>query len=107
MRRGELYRVQRPPGDPKPNRVYVVVSRQTLIDSQFPSVVCAPIFSGGEGLSTQVAVGIEEGLKHSSLITCDGLVSLPKAQLTNFVGSLSPAKITELNRALAEALNLS
>ena len=33
MRRGELYRVRRPPGDPKPARVFVVVSRQPLIDS--------------------------------------------------------------------------
>ena len=34
MRRGEFYRVRRPPGDPKPARVFVVVSRQPLVSPQ-------------------------------------------------------------------------
>jgi mRNA-degrading endonuclease toxin of MazEF toxin-antitoxin module len=37
---------------------------------------------------------------------CDNLVSLRKADLTNCVGSLSPAKLLELNRALKLALDL-
>ena len=45
MRRGELYRVKRPQGDPKRSRVFVVVSRQALIASRFSSVICAPIYS--------------------------------------------------------------
>src|ERR1700730_6118782 len=45
MRRGELYRVRRPPGDPKPARVFVVVSRQPLIDSTYSTVICAPVFT--------------------------------------------------------------
>ena len=31
MKRGELYRVHKPGGDPKQYRVFVVVSRQVLI----------------------------------------------------------------------------
>jgi len=84
----------------------VVVSRQVLIDSRFSTVICAPVFTSGEGLSTQVAVGADEGLKHSSWITCDNLVSLLKSDLTQYVGSLSPAKLSELNRALQMALGL-
>ena len=106
MTRGELYRVFKPGGDPKQYRIFVVVSRQVLIDSKFSTVICAPVFTNGEGLSTQVAVALEEGLKHSSWIMCDNLVSLRKAELTNFVGSLSPAKLAELNRALKMALGL-
>jgi mRNA interferase MazF len=64
------------------------------------------VFTNGEGLSTQVAVDLEEGLKHSSWIMCDNLVSLRKAELTNYVGSLSPAKLLELNAALRMALDL-
>jgi mRNA-degrading endonuclease toxin of MazEF toxin-antitoxin module len=37
---------------------------------------------------------------------CDNLVSLRKSDLTNFVGTLSPAKLVELNRALKMALAL-
>jgi mRNA interferase MazF len=106
MTRGELYSVFKPGGDPKQHRTFAVVSRQLLIYSKFSTVICAPVFTNGEGLSTQVAVGVEEGMKHSSWITCDNLVSLRKADLTNYVGSLSSAKILELNRALKMALDL-
>ena len=106
MRRGELYRVCRPGADPKRYRSFVVVSRQVLIDSRFSTVICAPVFTSGEGLSTQVAIGPDEGLKHSSWIMCDNLVSLLKSDLTQYVGSLSPAKLSEMNRALQMALGL-
>jgi mRNA interferase MazF len=106
VKRGELYRVHRPGGDPKQYRTFAIVSRQVLIDSRFSTVVCAPVFSNGEGLSTQVCVGPDEGLKHPSWIMCDNLVSLRKADLTQFVGSLSPAKLLELDRALRLALDL-
>ena len=106
MRRGELYRVFRPGGDPKNFRVFVVVSRQVLLESRFSSTVCAPVFSSGQGLSTQVAIGPDEGLKHASWIMCDNLVSLRKSDLTQFVGTLPRAKLVELNRALKMALDL-
>jgi mRNA interferase MazF len=106
MRRGELYRVRHPAGDPKRSRVFVVVSRQVLIDSSFSTVVCAPVFSEGKGLSTQVPVGVAEGLKHESAIFCDSLVSIAKAGLTDYVGVLPPAKLVALNRALRTALEL-
>lgn len=77
-----------------------------LIDSRFSTVICAPVFFHGEGLATQVAVGPEEGLKSSSWITCDNLVSLMKTELKDFVGSLGAAKVAELNQALRAALDL-
>ena len=82
------------------------MSRQVLIDSKFSAVICAPVFSNGEGLSTQVAVGLDEGLKHPSWIMCDNLVSLRKADLTHYIGSLSRTKAGELNRAIKMALDL-
>jgi len=106
MRRGEIYRVRYPGDDPKNFRCFVIVSRQTLIDSAFSSVICAPIFTRGHGFSTQVAVGIEEGLKHESWILCDNLVSLRKVELTSFVGSLSYSRLEEVDRALKMALEL-
>ena len=92
---------------PKKSRVFVVVSRQVLIVSHFSTVICAPVYSVHDGLSTQVLVGIDEGLKHDSSIHCDELVSIPKSALTNFVGKLSPQKIEALNRALCIALDIS
>jgi mRNA interferase MazF len=107
MRRGELYRVYKgTPHDPKKFRVFVIVSRQVLIDSRLSTVICAPIYSSYDGLSTQIKVGIEEGLKHDSSIHCDELISIPKSSLTHYVSSLSPEKMQELNDALRVAVGL-
>lgn len=106
MRRGEIYRVHHPSADPKLYRCFVIVSRQTLIDSRFPTVVCAPILTRGHGFSTQVSIGMDEGLKHESWVLCDNLVSLRKVQLTGFIGSLKRAKIQQLDQALKMALAL-
>lgn len=106
MKRGELYRVRRPPGDAKPARTFIVVSRQALVDSAFSTVVCAPVFSERHGLPTQVPVGAAEGLKHDSAIQCDGLMSIEKTRLTDFVGELSAVRLGELDAALAAALGL-
>jgi mRNA interferase MazF len=79
MQRGELYLVRKPGSrDPKKQRVFVVASRQLVIDSKFSTVICAPVFSRHDGLSTQVKLGPEYGLKHESSIHCDELVSLPR-----------------------------
>jgi mRNA interferase MazF len=106
MTRGEIYRVRDPEGDPKRFRCFVVVSRQSLISSRFSSVICAPVFSRGIDLETQVPIGIEEGMKHESWIVCDNLASLRKTELTHFVGSLSRAKMRALDDALKVALGL-
>ena len=107
MKRGELYRVANPSTqDPKKFRVFVIVSRQVLIDSRFSTVICAPIYSTHDGLATQVAVSEDEGLKRDSSIHCDELVSLPKSVLTNFIGTLPPDKVEALNKALRIALDI-
>jgi mRNA interferase MazF len=106
MKRGELYRVRRPPGDPKPARVFVVVSRQPLIDSTYSTVICAPVFTHWHGLPTQVAVCTAEGLKHESAVQCDGLMSLEKSRLTDYVGELTTEKLRELDNALLVALGI-
>jgi mRNA interferase MazF len=107
VRRGEFYRVRQPSSrDPKKFRVFVIVSRQILIDSRFSTVICAPVYTTYDGLSTQVAIGIDEGLKHDSGIHCDELISLPKSMLTNYIGKLSSEKIHLLERALKIAMQL-
>jgi mRNA interferase MazF len=106
--RGDLFRVARPSArDPRRFRVFVVISRQVLIDSKFSTVICAPVYSASHGLSTQVPVGPDEGLRHDSSVHCDELVSLPKSMLTHFVGSLTLAKRVELDRALVAAVGVN
>ncbi|HIJ75996.1 MAG TPA: type II toxin-antitoxin system PemK/MazF family toxin [Deltaproteobacteria bacterium] len=107
MKRGELYRVSHPSVcDPKKYRVFVIVSRQVLIDSRFSTVICAPIYTAYDGLATQVPMGPNEGFKHESSVHCDELVSLPKTMLTDFIGTLPPMKLEALNQALLIALDI-
>jgi len=110
MKRGELanrrfdrvYKGNK--NDQKDYRVYLIVSRQVLIDSQFPSVICAPVRTNYGGLPTQVEIDVDEGLKHASAIYCDDLISIPKPLLTNYVGALSDTKMDEVNTVLRIAL---
>lgn len=107
MKRGDLYRLAKPSKrDPKRFRVYVIVSRNDLTATAFPTLICAPIHSNYIGLQTEVEIGIDEGLKHDSSIRCDELVSIAKSDLTNFIGSLSPQKVLELQHALRVALEI-
>ena len=86
--------------------MFVIVSRQVLIDSNFFTVICAPMDTAYDGLSTQVSVGAEEGLKHQSSIHCDELISIRKSALTDFVGRLNPTKTGELDKALVTAVGV-
>jgi len=105
MKRGELFRVFKGnKNDPKDHRAYLIVSRQVLIESQFPTVICAPIRTNYGNLLTQVEIGTDEGLKHDSAIYCDDLISIPKSLLTDYIGSLSDSKMEEVNTALRIAL---
>ena len=107
MKRGELYRVSSgSKTDTKKQRVYVIVSRQELIDSSYSTLICAPVYTNYEGLSTQVQVGINEGLKHHSAIRCDELISILKTRLTDYVGILPEEKLLELWQALSIALGI-
>ncbi len=106
MKRGDIYRVHRPGYDPKQHRCFVVVSRQALIESRFSTLICAPVFTRGQALVSQVAIGPDEGMKHHSWIMCDNLASVRKSELTQFVGSLSSSKLAELDRALRIALGV-
>jgi mRNA interferase MazF len=68
VNRGDIYLVRRPKaasGDPKSQRPFVIVSRQALVETSFPTVICAPIATRYLGLATQVHVGDEAGLKHA------------------------------------------
>jgi mRNA interferase MazF len=106
IRRGEIYRVRHPHGDPKKSRCFAVVSRQELLDSKADRVLCAPVNSSGIGLATEVEVGMDEGLKHPSVINCDQITRLEKSALKDYIGKLSRSKLKRLRTALLIALEI-
>ena len=101
MKRGEIYRIYKGNRqDSKKYRLFVIVSRQKLIDIDFSTVICAPVYSSYNKLSTQVELDSHDGVKKHCSIHCDELISLPKFKLTDFVCTLQDNKIKELNNAL-------
>ena len=108
MTRGEIYRTAEriPERGDKPG-FYAIVSRRFIAENEDVStVVCAPVYSRVLGISTEVVLGPDEGLPRSSVVRCDFLAFMFKHRLTTLVGSLSPAKMADLDRALAIALDL-
>jgi mRNA interferase MazF len=107
--RGEIYRTrQRAPERGGKPGFYVVVSRAFIAENdEVSTVICAPVYSHVLGLSTEVVLGPEDGLPQVSSVRCDFLALMFKRKLTTFVASLSAAKLAQLNRALATALDLA
>jgi mRNA interferase MazF len=108
VRRGEVYRTRERVAERggKPG-FYVVVSRTFVADhDDVSTVICAPVYGEVLGLTTEVVLGAEDGLPRTSAIRCDFLTLMFKSKLTHFVSTLSGAKIAQLNRALAHALEL-
>ena len=108
MTRGEIYRSRErvPERGHKPG-FYVVVSRSFIAENEDVStIICAPVYSEILGLCSEVVLGPGEGLPRNCAARCDFLMLLFKEKLTGFVGSLSPDKLLELDRALVCALDI-
>jgi len=108
VKRGEIYRTRERVSERggKPG-FYVVVSRTFVADHEDVStVICAPVYGEILGLTTEVVLGPEDGLPRASAIRCDFLTLMFKSKLTHFVSTLSAAKLAQLNRGLAHALEI-
>jgi len=78
----------------------VVLMTRESVAGRMARVTVAPITSTIRGLSTEVAVGPENGIEHESVISCDNLTTIPAEDLRYRVGTLNP----EQERKLAEAI---
>jgi mRNA interferase MazF len=77
----------------------LVLSRQKVIDL-LRTVLVAPITSTAHGAPSEVQVGIEEGLKHDSVVNLDQVQTVDQTRLRHFVGTLGPEKMPAVCRAL-------
>jgi mRNA-degrading endonuclease toxin of MazEF toxin-antitoxin module len=109
VKRGEIYRTKEKVSERggKPG-FYVVVSRSFIAgNDDVSTVICAPVYSDVLGLTTEVVVGTDEGLPRECSIRCDFLTLMFKAKLTGYVTRLQGRKLGELNRALAQTLEIT
>jgi mRNA interferase MazF len=86
-------------GSPDKRRPVLVLSRQKAIDL-LRTVLVAPITSAARGAPSEVQVGIEEGLKHDSVVNLDQVQTVDQKKLHNFVGTLGSEKMSAVCRAL-------
>jgi len=100
VNRGEVWFYSFKP--PNKRRPVLVLTRQEVIPL-LGTVMVAPITSTIRGAPSEVIVGIEEGLKHSSAVNLDHVQTVDRSRLTRFVGSLGHSKMREVCRALAIA----
>jgi len=69
-------------------------------------VLVALVTRTTRGFAAEVRVGRAEGLPKACVVNCDSIVTLPKMDLIERAGSLSAAKIRELDDALRFVLGV-
>lgn len=84
---------------PDKRRPVVILTRQSVLPLLQTAVV-APVTSNIRGLPSEVPVGVDEGLKHDSVVNLDWVQTVEQRLLTHYVGSLGEARMAEVCRAL-------
>jgi mRNA interferase MazF len=84
----------------------VLVLTRDIVRPHMERVTVAPITSRVRGLSTEVPVGRANGLEHDSVVSCDNIVTIPKAALGRQVGGLLEAQERDLALAITLAFDL-
>jgi mRNA interferase MazF len=84
----------------------VLVLTRELVRPHLNRVTVAPITSTVRGLSTEVPVGIANGLDHDCAVSCDNIVTVPVAALGRRLGFLLAAQEVQLSTAIRAAFDL-
>lgn len=101
LNRGEMWLLDRPRPDKR--RRVLVIARPALIEV-LNTVTVAAITSTLRGAPTEVALGVDEGLKGPSCVNLCHLFTVKQADLAQYVGSVGPAKLQAVCAALAVAV---
>ncbi len=93
-------------GPPAGRRPVCVLTRDAAIEV-LHALACAPVTRTVRGIRSEVGVGVEEGLPEAGVITCDNVITVPKATLdVQRVGHLGTTKRVALDRSLRYALDI-
>lgn len=84
----------------------VVVLTRDYARSAMTKVTIAPITSTVKGLSSEVALGVENGLDHPCAASLDNVTTVPVAVLGRSIGHLTDEQEAALARAVVLAFDL-
>jgi mRNA interferase MazF len=84
-------------------RPIVVLTRDPL-GALLRAVIAAPVTSTIRGLSTEVPVGPDEGIRLESVVNLDNVQLVARSRLVKRVGRVSSSTVTDICRALSIAV---
>ena len=97
MRRGEIWMFRFAP--PDKHRPVLLLTRSDMIPV-LNTVTVAPLTRTIRGVASEVVVGIESGLKADSAVNLHHVVTIPKAGLRRFIGTVPPEMLVRVRAAL-------
>ncbi len=100
LNRGEIWLLDLPRPDKR--RPVLILSRPSLI-RLLHTVTVAAVTSTLRGASTEVEIGVEEGLKHPSCVNLCNVFTVHQRALKQFVGSVGREKMAQVCESLALA----
>ena len=103
--RGEIYWADL--GPPAGRRPVCVLTRDAAI-GVLQTITCAPITRTIRNIASEVEIGPECGLPDHGVVSCDNLITIPKASLDpEPAGALDLERRVALDRALRYALDIA
>jgi mRNA interferase MazF len=84
----------------------VLVLTRELIRPHLTTVTIAPITTRIRGLSTEVGVGVANGLMGPSVVSCENITTIPVDALGDQIGVLLDNQEQTLSEAIAAAFDL-
>ncbi len=84
----------------------VLILTRELVRPHLARVTVAPITTTVRGLSTEVRVGVANGLEQESVVSCDNVLTVPASTLGRRIGHLLPAQELELAESIRAAFEL-
>lgn len=88
---------------PDKRRPVLVLSRPAAL-AHLRTAIVAPITSTIHGLPSELAVGIEDGLKAASVVNFDHVYTVPQAELRTWLGRLDERRMHAACDAVVVAL---
>src|SRR5699024_589935 len=70
-------------------------------------VTVAPITTTTRGITSEVLVGVRNGLDHDSVISCDNITTVGKSSVGDTIGLLFDDQEPALARAISDAFDLA
>jgi mRNA interferase MazF len=101
VRRGEVWLA-----DLDKIRPVIVLTRDPL-GQLLHSVIVAPVTSTIRGLTTEVPLGVDDGIRHPSVANLDNVQLLSRDRFRRRVGRARPTTMRALCEALSVAVNCS